>query len=79
MCFLFVGMNTNEDVKIQRLEQQLPSVSTEASYDSCSFHRSGTNDKEKALATHVNKQHVKEVGGETKISIFIKVPYQYKP
>ena len=72
-------MNSNEDVKIQRFEQQLPSVSSEASYDSCPFHESDTNDVEKASAAHENKQHIKEVGGETKINTFIKVPYQYKP
>ena len=65
---MFVGLNTNEDVKMQRLEQQLPSVSSEAS---CLFHKSDTNDVEKA---HENKQHVKEVGGETNINTFIKVP-----
>ena len=79
ICFLFVGMNTNEDVKIPRLDQPLPSVSLQASYDSCSFHRSDTNDVEKASATHENKHHVKNVEGETKIDTFIKVPYQYQP
>ena len=77
--FLLLGMNTKEDVKIQRLDQQSPSVSSEASYDPCSFYRSDTNDVEKASATHEKKQHVKEVGGETKINTFVKVPYQYKP
>ena len=67
-------MNSNEDVKIQRFEQHLPSVSSEASYDSRSFHESDDNDVEEASATHENRQHVEEVGGETKINTFIKVP-----
>ena len=62
-------MNTNEDVKISRLDQRLPSVSSEASFDSYSiFYESDTNDV--ASATHENKQHVKNVGGETKINTF---------
>ena len=65
--------------KYKRLEEQLPSVSSEASHNSHSFHRSDTNDVEEPLATHENKQRIKEVGGETKINTFIKVPYQYKP
>ena len=64
-------MNTNEDVKKTRKKEQLPSVSSEASND--------TNDDEKASATFKNKQHVKEIGGKTKISTFVKVPYQNQP
>ena len=64
----FVGMNVNEDVKTQRSDQQLPSASSEASYDFCSLHRSGTNDMENISATTENKQQVKNVGGETKIN-----------
>ena len=45
-------MNINEDVKIQRSEQQLPSLSS---------------DEKKALATYENKQYVRDVGGETKV------------
>ncbi|XP_067050266.1 uncharacterized protein [Acropora muricata] len=62
------GMNINEDVKTQRSDQQLPSASSEASYDSCLLHRSDTNDTEKISATTENKQQVKNVGGETKIN-----------
>lgn len=68
MLFFFVGMNINEDVKTQRSDQQLPSASSEASYDSCLLHRSDTNDMEKISATTENKQQVKNVGGETKIN-----------
>ena len=64
----FVGMNVNEGVKTERSDQQLPSASSQASYDSCSFHRSDTNDTKKVLATTENKQQVKKVGGETKIN-----------
>ena len=69
MFFFLVGMNANEDVKKQRLKQQFLPVSSEASYDSCSFHKSDTNDVEveEASETYENKQHVKEDGGETKI------------
>ena len=45
-------MNINKDVKIQRSEQQLPSLSS---------------DEKKALATYENKQYVRDVGGETKV------------
>ena len=66
-CFFFVGMNINEDVKTQRSDHQLPSASSEASYDSCSLHRSDTSDVEKVSAfTNENKWHIKKVGGETR-------------
>ena len=45
--------------KYKRLEEQLPSVSSEASHNSHSFHRSDTNDVEEPLATHENKQYHK--------------------
>ena len=61
-------MNTNEDVKIPRLDQRLSSVSSESSFDSYSFYKRDTNDM--ASSTHENKQHVKNVGGETKINTF---------
>ena len=61
-----VGMNVNEDVKTQRSDQQLPSASSKASYDSCSLPRSDTSDAEKVSATNENKRHMKRVGGETK-------------
>lgn len=61
-----VGMNINEDVKTQRSDQQLPSASSKASYDSCSLPRSDTSDAEKVSATNENKQHIRKVGGETK-------------
>ena len=64
--FLFAGMSTNEDVKMERLDQQLPSVSLEASDGSFSFDESDTNDVEEASATYENKQLVKKDGGETK-------------
>lgn len=64
-CCVFVGMNTNEVVKIQRSEQQLPSVSSETFFESCSVHTSIINDEEKALASHKNKQYLGEIGGET--------------
>lgn len=52
-------MNTNEVVKTQTSEQQLPSVSSEISSDS---------HDEKALTTYKNKKHLKELGGETRSS-----------
>ena len=75
---MFVG-STNEDVQIQTPEQQLPFVSSGAFSEQRCVYESQTNDKKKSLAAHENKQYVKEVGGETKTSVFIKVPYQYKP
>ena len=59
-------MNTNEDVKIQRSEQRLPSVSSGISFDSCSVHKRKTNEDERALTTYKNKQHLRELGGETR-------------
>ena len=62
-------MNTNEVVKTQTSEQQLPSVSSEISFDSHSVHKStNTNEDEKALTTYKNKKHLKELGGETRSS-----------
>ena len=58
-------MSTSEVVKIQRSEQQLPSLSLETSYKPHSVHQSKTEDKEKALAADINKQHLGKVGGET--------------
>ena len=75
---MFVG-STNEDVQIQTPEQQLHFVSSRAFSEQRCVYESQTNDKKKSLAAYENKQYVKEVGGETKTSIFIKVPYQYKP
>ena len=51
MCCAFVGMNTNNVVKIQRSEQQLPSVSSQASRpsESSSVHTSKFNEEEEAL------------------------------
>ena len=66
----FVGMNTNEAVKIQRSEQQLPSVSSERFSESCSVHT--------ALVSDRNKQYVKENGGETKTKTLTKVLGYYR-
>ena len=70
-------MGTNEDVKIQRSEHQLRSVSTEAFYEPHYGQKRETNDDKKALAAKM-KQYIEKVGGETKNETFIKVPYQYK-
>ena len=79
ICFLFVGLNTNGDVKIQGSGQQSPSVSSEASYEPHYDQKSENNDETKALAANKNKQYVRKVGGEAKTDAFIKMPYQYKP
>ena len=71
-------MDTDEVVKVQRSEQQLPSVLSET-FEPCSVHKSKTNDEKKALASYKNKQYVREVGGEAKTASSMKVPYQYKP
>ncbi|XP_015749813.1 PREDICTED: uncharacterized protein LOC107329656 [Acropora digitifera] len=69
--FVFVGMNTNELVKIHRSKQlQLPSVSSGIPYDSHSVCQSKTNDDEIALA---NKQHLKEFG-ETLVKRIVTSP-----
>ena len=48
--------------KIQRSEQQLPSVSSEAFH---AAHKSKITEEEKALATYENKEYLREFGGET--------------
>ena len=65
MCCAFVGMNTNNVVKIQRSEQQLPSVSSQASQpsESSSVHTSKFNEEEEALISGRNKQYLGEIGG----------------
>ena len=65
-------MNANEDVKIQRSVQRLPSVSSEISYDSHSVHKSKTNNEKKVLTTYKNKQHSRELGGETMVNTLKK-------
>ena len=71
---MFVGLNTNDIVKIHRSEQlQLPPVSSEIPYDSHSVCQSKTKDDEIALATYKNKQHLRELGGEIKTSALEKV------
>ena len=69
-------MNTNEVVKTQTSEQQLPSVSSQISFDSHSVHKSNTNEDEKALTTYKNKKHLKELGGETRSNNLEKGSFQ---
>ena len=66
MCCAFVGMNTNDVVKIQRSEQQLPSVSSQTSRpsESSSVHTSKINKDEEALTSERNKQYLGEIGGK---------------
>ena len=73
MCCVFVGMKTNEVVKVQRSEQLSPMVLSETCSESCSLHTSKINDEEKALASVRNKQHLEEIGGETKTNTLTKV------
>ncbi|XP_067020803.1 uncharacterized protein [Acropora muricata] len=72
------GANTsglNEKMsKIQRSEQQLPSVSSEAFHDPHAEHKSKITEEEKALATCENKKHLREFG-ETLITLFISAPH----
>ena len=65
MCCAFVGMNTNGVVKMQRSEQQLPSVSSQTPTESSSVHTSEINKNEEALTSERNKQYVRENAGET--------------
>ncbi|XP_015754272.1 PREDICTED: uncharacterized protein LOC107333922 [Acropora digitifera] len=65
--------STNEDVQIQRPEQQLPFVSTGAFSEQHCVPESQTNDKKKSSAAHENKQYVKEVGGDL-IKCIITIP-----
>jgi len=79
MCCAFVGMNTNDVVKIQRSEQQLPSVSSQTSRpsESSSVHTSKFNEEEEALISGRNKQYLGEIG-ETLINFIITVPHLTK-
>ena len=74
MCCAFVGMNTNDVVKIQRSEQQLPSVSSQISRpsESSSVHTSKINKDEEALTSERNKQFLGEIGGKEIFSILQK-------
>ena len=65
MCCAFVGMNTNDVVKIQSSEQRLPSVSSQTPSESSSVHASKVNKDEEALTSERNKQYLGEIGGET--------------
>ena len=51
--------------KIQRSEQQLPSVSSEAFHDPHAVPKSNITEEGKALATYENKKYLREFGGET--------------
>ena len=55
--------------KIQRSEQQLPSVLLEAFVEPHSVHKSKIAEEERALATHGNKKYLEEFGGETKSNL----------
>ena len=70
-------MTANKVFKIQRSEQQLPSVSSQTVSESCSVHTSKINDEEKALATDRNKQYLGEIGGETN-NILTKILDYYR-
>ena len=63
--------------KIQRSEQQLPSVSSDTSVEPHSAHKSKITEEQRALATHGNKKYLEEYGGKTKSNTLIKVPYYY--
>ena len=78
MCCVFVGVNTNEVVKMQRSELQLPSVSSKTFSESCSVDTSRINDEEKALASDGNKQYLGEIGGETNTNTLTKVLGYYR-
>ncbi|XP_044166994.1 myosin-11-like [Acropora millepora] len=65
--------STNEDVQIQRPEQQLPFVPSGAFSEQRCVHESQTTEKKKSLAAHENKQYVKEVGGDL-IKCIITIP-----
>ena len=71
--FCAAGMDTKVG-KVQRSEQQLPSVSSETFHEPHSMHRREITEDEKALATYENKKSLKEFGGETKSNTLIKVP-----
>ena len=77
MCCVFVGMTANEVVRIQRSDQQVPSISSETFFESCSGDTSEITDDEKALASDRNKQYLGEIGGETKTNTLTKVLGHY--
>ena len=62
--FCAVGMD-REMGKIQRSEQQLPSVSSETLHGPHPVHKNKITEEEKALATYENKKYLREFGGET--------------
>ena len=64
MCCAFVGMNTNDVVKMQSSEQRLPSVSSQTPSEYSSVHTSKINKDEEALTSERNKQYLGEIGGE---------------
>ena len=66
-------MNTNNVVKIQRSEQQLPSVSSQTPSESSSLHTSKIHKDEEALTSERNKQYLGEIGGETNSYTLTKV------
>ena len=51
--------------KIQRSEQQLPSVLSETFNEPHSVRKSKITEEERALATYGNKKYLEEFGGET--------------
>ena len=61
---LHVGLDQKMS-KIQRSEQQLSSVSSEAFQEPDAVHKSKITEEEKALATYENKKYLREFGGET--------------
>jgi len=69
------GMDPKVGCKIQRSEQQLPSVSSDTFVEPHSAHKSKITEEERALATHGNKKYLEEYGGKTKSNTLIKVPY----
>ena len=51
--------------KIQRSEQQWPSVSSETFHEPHSVHKNIITEEDRALATYQNKKYLREFGGET--------------
>ncbi|XP_074624513.1 uncharacterized protein LOC141882463 [Acropora palmata] len=60
--------------KIQRSEQQLPSVSSETLHGPHPVHKNKITEEEKALATYENKKYLREFG-ETLITLLISAPH----
>ena len=60
---MLTDIDTHEIAKLQRLEEQLHSVTPEAFYESGSVLKLEVKEEEKVLATSDDEQHLRDFGG----------------